>query len=106
MLVPIALVRFLMDGSRPILVEELNRRVGACGRATVLSLRGIINAATIGPTELVSGLVADRFPLRHLFLGASTGMAATFLLLARLWRRHPERIAAETPPEPVASTAR
>ncbi len=86
-LVPIVVAEFFVSGIRPMVVDGLNMLAGSRGRATVLSLRGIVDAGVAGPMEVVSGWFADRVPLRQLFLALGCGLPAMTWLWGAMWRR-------------------
>ena len=85
-MLPLVGIQVVGSGVHPVVVEGLNRMAGAQGRATVLSLRGIVVAALAGPLEVVSGWYADRVPLRRLFLVCATALPLAAVVLGVLWR--------------------
>lgn len=86
-LLPFLVAEFCISGIRPVVIDGLNSLAGPQGRATALSLRGIVDAAVAGPFEVLSGWFADRVPLRHLFLAAAVGLPALHGLLTAYWKR-------------------
>lgn len=87
LLLPVLLTEFLISGIRPVVIDGLNQLAGPRGRATVLSLRGIVDAGVAGPMEITSGWFADRVPLRQLFLACAVGVPSVVGVLNRFWRR-------------------
>jgi MFS family permease len=86
-LIPIIIAEFAIGGVRPVVVDGLNQQAGPQGRATVLSLRGIVDAGVAGPMEVMSGWFADRVPLRQLFAACALGLPVMIVLLGRVWKR-------------------
>jgi len=85
--VPLTLLRPFGHGARPVAVEGMNALVQGHGRATVLSLRGIASAALVGPTEVLTGIWADRYPIRKLFLALTGALPPIMATLTVIWRR-------------------
>ena len=85
---PFIAVRFVATGARPLVIEGMNAIVGSRGRATALSLRGIVTAVLMGPMGVLTGLWADRYPIRKLFLIIGGILPVVFAGLAALWRRN------------------
>ena len=98
---PFVVVRIVASGTRPVVVEGINELIGSRGRATALSLRGIVSALLIGPIGVLTGLWADLHPIRDVFLITGMGLPVALVLLAVLWRR--DR-AVSTGGEPPAET--
>ncbi len=86
--IPLMLLRPFGHGTRPVVVEGMNALIRGPGRATVLSLRGIASAALVGPMEVVTGLWADRFPIRKLFLGITAALPPVMAACAAYWRKY------------------
>ena len=86
-MIPLVAVRPMIQGSRLVAIEAMNRLAGADERATVLSLRGIASAAVAGPVQVMSGVWADRMPLRQLFLALGMALPAVLGTLGWFWRK-------------------
>jgi MFS family permease len=85
-ILPLIVIRPLLQGVRPATIDAMNALAGPDGRATVLSLRGIASATLSGPLQVLSGYVADHASVKHLFLVSAAALPGVMTVLGWLWK--------------------